>query len=178
MLWRESLRSVLLGLALAAAAVAAQPCEQLTGLHLSGVTVSSAVPVPAGPLSLSNAPSGGPSANVPALCRVAGVVWPEVRFEVWLPEQWNGKFLGVGNGGLAGSIPYSAMTTPVRRGYATAGTDTGHQGGTNDASWAAGHMQRVEDFAHRAVHVTAQAAKAITTAYYGARIAHMLGVRP
>jgi len=157
-----------LGLAMAAAAFAAQPCERLTGLQLAGVTLSSASAVPAGPFS----PPSGASAAVPAFCRVTAVAWPEVRFEVWLPDQWNGKFLGVGNGGLAGSIPYGAMSAPLRRGYATAGTDTGHQGGSSDASWAAGHMQRVVDFAHRGIHVTTQAAKAITAAYYGARVAH------
>ena len=166
--WHKSIWPLSLALALTTAAVAAQPCGQLTSLELAGVSISSAAQVPAGSLALPN----NTSADVPAFCRVAGVVWPEVRFEVWLPEKWNGKFLGVGNGGLAGSIPFGAMSAPLRRGYATAGTDTGHQGGSDDASWAAGHMQRVVDFAYRGIHVTAQAAKAITAAHYGSRAAH------
>ena len=58
--------------------------------------------------------------------RVAGVTKPAVKFEVWLPlDSWNGKFQGVGNGANAGSIVYPAMATALRRGYATASTDTG-----------------------------------------------------
>ncbi len=172
MQWRMVMGCAQLGLVLAGTALAAQPCEQLTSLKLDGVTISSAVAVTAGRMSLSNSSPGGLELDVPGFCRVAAVVWPEVRFEVWMPERWNGKFLGVGNGGMAGSIPYNAMVKPLRRGYATAGTDTGHQGASDDASWAAGHMQRVEDFAHRGIHVTAQAAKAIVAAHYGSRIAH------
>ena len=40
---------------------------------------------------------------------------------------WNGKFLAVGNGGFGGSIQgYNDMQVALRRGYATAGNDTGH----------------------------------------------------
>lgn len=41
-----------------------------------------------------------------ALCRVQAVVntssTSAVHFEVWMPDQWFGRFLGLGNGGLAG----------------------------------------------------------------------------
>jgi feruloyl esterase len=50
--------------------------------------------------------------------------------ELWLPAQnWNGKFMGVGNGGFAGSIQGRTGDMPqaLRLGYATAGTDTGHR---------------------------------------------------
>jgi hypothetical protein len=49
---------------------------------------------------------------------------------------WNGKFKGVGNGGLAGFIHYGAMSAALARGYATASTDTGHQTFLGDGSWA------------------------------------------
>ncbi len=157
----------------AATALAARPCEELAAFSLPGVTISTAVRVEAGSWSLPNAAPGAAARDVPAFCRVAAVAWPEVRFEAWLPEQWNGKFMGVGNGGLAGTISYTQMLAPLRRGYAVASTDTGHQGSSmNDGSWAAGDMQRVVDFAYRGIHVTAQAAKAIAAYYYNAPIAH------
>lgn len=70
--------------------------------------------------------------GLPPFCRVAGTIAPtresHILFEVWMPlEQWNGKFAGVGNGGWAGTISFGAMGDQLRRGYATASTNTGHQ---------------------------------------------------
>ena len=63
--------------------------------------------------------------------------------EMWLPpaEAWNGKFMGVGNGGFAGSIQglTNDMPQALRLGYATAGTDTGHQ--DQGGAWAIGHPE-------------------------------------
>ena len=77
---------------------------------------------------------GAPPANIPAHCRVQLVLKPTsdslINMELWLPTQnWNGKFMGVGNGGFAGSIQgrTNEMPQALRLGYATAGTDTGHQ---------------------------------------------------
>ncbi len=107
---------------------------------------------------------------LPAFCRVVGVVQPSIKFEVWLPstsgeKKWNGKFNGVGNGGLAGFIAYDAMMQSLVRGYATASTDTGHVDKIGDDSWALDENLRV-DFASRSIHMTAVAAKAMIKAYY------------
>lgn len=112
---------------------------------------------------------GAPALNsLPRFCRVAATTKPAVRFEVWLPlANWNGKFQGVGNGANAGSIVYGAMATALRRGYATASTDTGHAtSNARDGAWAMGHPGLVVDFAYRAVHVTADHAKKIVEALY------------
>jgi feruloyl esterase len=96
-----------------------------------------------------------------------------IRFEVWLPENdWNGKYLGVGNGGFAGSIGYSAMANNVNNGYATAASDTGHQAEGADASWAFRHPEKVIDFGYRALHLTTVNAKALITSFYGKPVAH------
>jgi feruloyl esterase len=92
----------------------------------------------------------------------------EIKFEVWMPTaNWNGKFIGVGNGGMAGSISYAYMTGPLSRGYATSSTDTGHEGKNNDGSYALGHREKVIDFGYRAVHEMTVKAKLIVAAYYG-----------
>lgn len=148
---------------------AQQPCENLKNLWLANVTITIAASAPAGPFNL---PAGNRPVTVPAFCRVAGVIAPEVKFELWMPADWNKKLLAVGNGGLAGSISYAAMSGPLREGYATSSTDTGHSAGGNDGSWALGHFERVVDFADRAVHVMAEADKAILRAFYGAQPAH------
>jgi feruloyl esterase len=150
---------------------AQQPCENLTKLSLPNTAITSAVSVPAGSFAVPGGRGGAGPSDMPAFCRVSGVIAPEVKFELWMPAEWNRKFMEVGNGGLAGTINYAAMIEPLRRGYASSSTDTGHTA-DNDGHWAIGHMQRVVDFAHRAVHATAQADKAIIRAFYGAAPEH------
>src|SRR5262245_13746115 len=106
-------------------AVAAQgSCASLAKMALPDTVVSSAEEV-AGPSFTP--PNSSKLDALPGFCRVAAVTKPAVRFEVWLPlASWNGKFQGVGNGASAGSISYPAMAAALRRGYATASTDTGH----------------------------------------------------
>jgi len=108
--------------------------------------------------------------DLPAFCRVAGVVQPAINFEVWLPpasgdKRWNRKFNGVGNGGLAGFIAYVSMMQSLARGYATASTDTGHVDKFGDDFWALDEKLLV-DFASRSIHMTAVAAKAVVRTYY------------
>jgi feruloyl esterase len=72
---------------------------------------------------------------------------------VWLPLQsWNGGFAGVGNGGWAGSISFGALQGQIRRGYATASSNTGHEAapGVNAARFAFEHPEQLIDLAYRA----------------------------
>ena len=148
-----------------APAPAATPCERLIGLELPDTSITAAERVRAG----SFAPAGGAApVDVPAFCRALGRTAPAIRFEVWLPEErWNGKFQGIGNGGMAGSLRYDRMAAALARGYAAAATDTGHvTENTFDATWAFGRPDLVADFGHRALHLTTVNAKTITEAYY------------
>jgi feruloyl esterase len=133
--------------------------------------VTAAATVPAGQFAPPGRGALPAFASLPAFCRVAATLTPtgdsDIRIEVWLPaEGWNGKFLGVGNGGWAGSISYPALADAVRRGYAAASTDTGHTGDGADASFALGHPERLVDFGYRAVHEMTVAAKAFVAAFY------------
>ena len=117
------------------------------------------------------APGMDNTMRTPAFCRLAGVTKPAVNFEVWLPlTEWNGNYQGVGNGGMAGTISYAAMANALRRSYATASTDTGHKAGPIpfDAFWASGRPDLIEDFGHRALHLTTVNAKQVTEAFYRA----------
>src|SRR5262249_15320543 len=104
----------------------AQNCEKLSELKLPNTTITTAQTIAAGAFS----PPAGPAAlykDVPAFCRIAGVIKPtadsDIKFEVWMPSSgWNGRFEGVGNGGFAGSISYSSLAGVVLRGYAGAST--------------------------------------------------------
>jgi feruloyl esterase len=89
----------------------------------------------------------------------------DVTIEVWLPASgWNGKFLAVGNGGWNGNIDVNALAAGLRRGYATASTDTGHQGG--GGPWMQS-KEKLIDFGYRAVHEMTVKAKAVVNAFYG-----------
>jgi feruloyl esterase len=93
-------------------------------------------------------------------CKVAGVIGPEIHFELLLPEQWNGKFVMGGGGGFVGSVMNTSLLFgSLQAGYATVGTDTGHQGHPLDASWAHNNLERLVNFGHQAVHRTAVTAK-------------------
>jgi len=124
----------------------------------------------------SFAPPGANNAmqNLPPFCRVAGVIAPtaesQIRFEVWMPlANWNGKLAGVGNGGWAGDISYGPLAEQLRRGYATASTNTGHESGVGleMARFAHDTPERLIDFAYRSHHETAIAAKSLVEAFYG-----------
>jgi len=152
---------------------AQQSCERLPDLKLSRTTITSSTMVAAGPFSTPAAGGvgGTPGIIVPAHCEVKGVVRPtkdsEIKFAVWLPAaNWNGKYRQEGNGGWAGSIPYRSMIDALSRGYATAGTDDGHEGGRG-ADWAIGHPEKLIDFGYRAVHETSVQAKVIVREFYG-----------
>jgi len=136
---------------------AATSCADLVNLKLPHVTISEAV--------MSTGGAGG-------FCKVLGSAHPtadsDIRFEVVIPEQWNGRYLQVGNGGFAGVIPERSMMAPLALGYAVAGTDDGHEDTINtDASWALNHPEKVIDFGYRALKETTDAAKAIITADKG-----------
>jgi feruloyl esterase len=152
----------MLGQAARQEALAGTPCENLVALTIPNVIIHAAAMVAAG----SFTPPGGPAAlTLPVFCRIEATARPtsdsEIKFEVWIPplEAWNGKFQGVGNSGYQGSISYAAMAAALRRGYATASTDTGHTG--DDMTFGQGHPEKVIDYGWRAVHVMTDTAKLI-----------------
>lgn len=158
-----------------AAPAATGSCERLSALTLPATKIAMAQPVAAGAFT---PPGGGKAiAGLPAFCRVAGTIRPssdsEIQFEVWMPASgWNGRFQGIGNGGFAGAIDYSDLASAVKDGYAAAATDTGHPGSPINAQWALGHPEKIVDFGYRAIHETAQKAKAVIQSFYGRQARH------
>ena len=162
--------AVLLATSLTAMAV---PCESLTSMRFPDAKITTAQTVAAGAFVPpgANPQAAAPYKDVPAFCRVAMTLTPssdsDIKVEVWLPVSgWNGKFEGVGNGGWAGSIGYGALAEGVRRGYATASTDTGHQSDVSSASFALGHPEKVVDFAWRSIHEMTVKGKSVTKDFY------------
>ncbi|HTR35894.1 MAG TPA: tannase/feruloyl esterase family alpha/beta hydrolase [Bryobacteraceae bacterium] len=162
--------------ALIAAPTGGSACQSLSKVSLPHVTITQAEDVSAG--AFTPPPSPGPFGpnpalfkSLPAFCRVMAKLTPssdsDIKVEVWLPASgWNNDFQAIGNGGWNGTIGYAALAEGVKSGYATAATDTGHEGGS--ASFAMGHPEKLTDFAYRAVHDMTITAKAIVKDYYGA----------
>ncbi|MGI4854568.1 MAG: tannase/feruloyl esterase family alpha/beta hydrolase [Janthinobacterium lividum] len=157
----------------APAAFAATDCASLKSLQLQDATLTAAERVGPGVMPIGAMANSAPMKQMPAFCRLTGILHPTsdsvIRFEVWLPEaaNWNSRILNIGNGGFAGSIDYRQMASNLQRGYATAGSDAGHQAEAEDASWAYHHPEKIVDFGYRAVHLTALRSKDVVKAFYG-----------
>ncbi|HJS84160.1 MAG TPA: tannase/feruloyl esterase family alpha/beta hydrolase, partial [Acetobacteraceae bacterium] len=138
-------------------------CAVVATLDLTGVTDA--------PVTIQSATVVATGAPAP-YCDVRGTIAPADMFELRLPTQgWTQRYLQTGCGGLCGqvAINYTEAATcpPVADGtIASATTDMGHED-QNDGSWAADNPQAQIDFAYRAMHVTAQVAKAIIARFYG-----------
>jgi hypothetical protein len=119
-------------------------------------------------------------------CRVNGVIDRRtgaggkpygIRFALALPDEWNGRFLMQGGGGLNGTVappigPTAAGATPaLARGFAVVSTDTGHEGKVFDGSFFA-DQQAALDFAYVAIGRVAVLAKQMVAYYYGKPAAH------
>jgi feruloyl esterase len=89
-----------------------------------------------------------------------------IQIEVWLPaaDKWNGRFLGVGNGGAAGRISSGSLAWPLYGGYAVATTDLGT---APNADSGIGNPEVWKDFGFRATHLMTVVAKQVVAAYYG-----------
>ena len=177
---RSTLLSIVLGLFIAmqgSATLHAASCNSLLHLSMPATTITGATMETSGTLLMPDDTT--PLTNLPHFCRVQGVMHPtadsDIQFEVWLPatKNWNGNFLGAGNGGFAGFIGmgghggYEELVANLARGYATAASDSGHSGLPTDASWAWHHPEKIADFGWRALHLTTLRAKQIIQAYYG-----------
>lgn len=157
-------------------------CERLASLTLPHAAITTASKIAAGAFDGPPDPFTGQSAapfykKLPAFCRVVVDSHPsadsDIPIEVWMPiEGWNGRLLGAGNGGFAGSIGYGDLGAALGLGYATMGTNTGHAAGFIDARWALGHPEKVADFGYRAIHEMTVTAKAVVEQFYGAGAKH------
>jgi hypothetical protein len=115
---------------------------------------------------------GQKSLNTASYLEVKGIIGGHIHFELLLPDSWNGRFAMGGGGGFVGTVQNGARFS-VYQGFATVGTDTGHQSeiGTS-AKWALDDLEAKVNFGYLAVHRTAEVAKALIRSYYGKDPAH------
>lgn len=109
--------------------------------------------------------------NLPELCAVIISVKSSLvstyRFGMFLPVEWTGRYLAVGNGGFGGGINWLDMGAGVRYGFAVVSTDTGHNSTTADLQWAYNQPEKRTDWGYRAIHGTVETSKTLITTYYG-----------
>nr|WP_246849734.1 tannase/feruloyl esterase family alpha/beta hydrolase [Rubellimicrobium arenae] len=136
-------------------------CGDLTGLDLAGIGGEDSRVLQAAEVTNDGI----------AACSVTGRLAPAITFAVVLPtETWTQRYLQLGCGGLCGRLSLgevgaaSGCAPLAAGGFAIASTDMGHQG--MDVAWGDDPRKRA-DFAHRAHHLTALAAKAVIQAFYG-----------
>ena len=137
--------------------VAAADCSNLINLALRNTTINSATVTRA-------------AGFVPEYCRVLAtshnLPQSAIHFEVALPTtKWNGKYLFAGGGGFNGTIP--GLDQALAEGYAAAGSDTGHEGGSLDGAWALNNLQAQTNYGYLATHVVTLLGKEILRTYYG-----------
>lgn len=114
--------------------------------------------IPAEDISLATGGATAASATVvkdvdgELVCKVLGSISPvdqaspQIQFQVNLPFNWNGKALQIGGGRANGYLVTAetaifadpAMPTPIQQGYATFGSDSGHQTGPDQDQVAFG----------------------------------------
>ena len=139
--------------------------KEIKEIKLPGLTITEVQDVPAGTFTT---PGKKTIDGLPSFIRVAMVSKPSadsyIRIEVWLPkENWNGRFLGTGNGGGAGGIVYGALASGILRGFAAANTDMGTSMGVMKAI---GRPEVWKDFGYRATHEMTIASKAVVEMFY------------
>lgn len=141
-------------------------------LETSGATVTSTELVRAGADENENG----------EFCKVIGAIHPvsynapDIRFEVNLPSSWNGKSLQFGGGGLNGTLVTGlgryakqpeSEPTPLAAGYATLGSDSGHEsaGGFDGRFFL--HPEALENFGRLQIKKTHDVAMHLVEARYG-----------
>ncbi|KAF2640760.1 tannase and feruloyl esterase [Massarina eburnea CBS 473.64] len=115
--------------------------------------------------------NGSKSANATNdLCRIVLNITTSAsstnRIEAWLPDDWNGRFLATGNGGIGGCIDYKNLQHGAGLGFATFGTNGGHDGQTG-FEFFLNQNENVNDFGYRAIHAEAVTGKQVVETYYG-----------
>ncbi|MGD0955804.1 MAG: DUF6351 family protein [Candidatus Acidiferrales bacterium] len=168
-----------------------QKCADLVNLKIPGstmvITKAEAVPTtPPGTIRASGLSPDMIPVAIPPYCRAEGVIDQRtgvdgkpyaIAFAIALPDNWNGRFLFQGGGGLNGSVtpPYGAQaaadTPGLARGFAVVSTDTGHKGAVFDASFMKDQEASL-NFAYIAVGKVTVLAKQIIAQYYGQPAKH------
>jgi len=177
-------------LAVADGAEASGPeaCRALAEFRGEGLTleITRAEWVAPGPAEANPFGMGYPG-ELPQRCRVDGRIDRRVGasgkpyaigFALALPEEWNGRFLFQGGGGLNGSVAQPLGATAAGdipalvRGFAVASTDSGHEGAHPFDGAFFEDQEATLNFLYKAIGKVSTAASQIVEAFCGEPAAH------
>ena len=167
---------------------AAATCAALSGAGANAIKIDAAALTEPKPLTVADAgptPAARISPATPQFCRVLGHIEPTdpkappIRFQLNLPLQWNGRSVQYGGGGFNGVVisgvglppasPFD-VASPLAKGFATYGTDSGHEArpGEPPQTFAANDEAFV-NFAHASYKKVRDAAVMLIERAYGAK---------
>ncbi|TFK53657.1 feruloyl esterase-like protein [Heliocybe sulcata] len=150
-------------------------CSAFTLQDSPGVAVAGTAYYPAGALvNITNAFSSISTDTLPAFCRVELLITTNAtsgktaNTEVWLPDAWNGRFIGFGNGGWGGGVNVADLGfVAMNQGFAGMSTDTGHSSNALNGTWGGPHNDdAIIDWSWRALHLSVGAGKEVVQQYY------------
>ncbi|KAI0631073.1 feruloyl esterase-like protein [Trametes polyzona] len=152
-----------------------EACTRFSPRDIPDVFLTAATYFPAhARVDITNLFSSINTTDLPAFCRVELKITTNATAgsfaitEVWLPDDWNGRVLTIGNGGFGGGVTVSDLGgVAIPQGFAGISTNTGHNSTAVDGSWAGPHNDNaITDWGWRAIHLSVVAGKAITQQYY------------
>ena len=88
-----------------------------------------------------------------------------IQSELWLPENWNGELLGLGNGGYGGTLSSSYWQNTML-GFATVQTDMGTSR-LNAEDFPKFSYDVLKDYSWRSTHIMTVVAKILIEEFYG-----------
>jgi hypothetical protein len=171
----------------AACAALTSPVDAASiALPTKGSSIDSATWTAAAPLSVAErgpTPAGTITPATPAYCKLLGRIAPvdpaapPIMFQLNLPQQWNGRSVQYGGGGFNGVLisglalvpasPYDAAA-PLAQGYATYGTDSGHQNKPGEPLQTfSSNDEALVNFAHASYKKVRDTAVALMQRAYG-----------
>jgi len=167
-----------------ASAQAPMSCAQLNGMTVAASSIG--LPTTGAKVTSSDVvPAAGTGASaVGEFCKVLGDInpvdpsAPKIKFQLNLPANWNSKAMMFGGGGYNGTIATGAgnvlagptdKQVPLGRGYATFGSDSGHQADattSRDGSFGL-NDEALKNFSGEAIKKTRDVSMALIKARYG-----------
>jgi feruloyl esterase len=168
-------------------AQAAMSCAQLAGMTIPASTIG--LPTTGAVVTSANVVSatGAGASAVGEYCKVLGDInpvdatAPKIKFQDNLPVAWNRNAMMFSGGGYNGTIATGVgnvpagpadKQAPLGRGYATFGSDSGHQAnanGSRDGTFGA-NDEALRNFSGDALKKTRDTAMAIIKARYAATV--------